>query len=77
MPKARVLIVEDEPDIAGLIKLTFDLAGSDTTIVGSGDAAHRAVADGGPDLIVQDLNLSLPQPLESAQCSAAGHGAVG
>src|SRR4029453_19386407 len=58
MPKHRVLIVEDEHDIAGLIKHTLERGGdADAEIVGSGDAALKAVAARPPDLIILDLNL--------------------
>ena len=58
MPKSRVLIVEDEQDIAGLIKHALERAGdADADIVGSGDAALKAVASEPPDLIILDLNL--------------------
>ena len=64
MPKAQVLIVEDESDIAGLIKLTLDRAGSEATVVGTGDAALRAVTEAYPDLIILDLNLPSIDGLE-------------
>ena len=58
MQKHRVLIVEDEQDIAGLIKHTLERGGgADAEIVGSGDAALKAVAARPPDLIILDLNL--------------------
>jgi two-component system, OmpR family, phosphate regulon response regulator PhoB len=58
MPKSRVLIVEDEQDIAGLIKHTLERgAEAEAEIVGSGDAALQAVAIHPPDLIILDLNL--------------------
>ena len=58
MPKHRVLIVEDERDIAGLIKHTLERAGdAEAEIVESGDAALRAVTARPPDLIILDLNL--------------------
>jgi DNA-binding response OmpR family regulator len=58
MPRHRVLIVEDEQDIAGLIKHTLERSGdAEADIVGSGEAALRAVADRPPDLIILDLNL--------------------
>ena len=58
MARHRVLIVEDEQDIAGLIKHTLERSGSaDAEIVNSGDAALKAVADHAPDLIILDLNL--------------------
>ena len=44
MPKHRVLIVEDERDIAGLIKHTLERSGdAEAEIVDSGDAALKAV----------------------------------
>jgi DNA-binding response OmpR family regulator len=58
MPKHHVLIVEDEQDIAGLIKHTIERGGdAEAEIVGSGDAALRAVEQRAPDLILLDLNL--------------------
>jgi two-component system, OmpR family, alkaline phosphatase synthesis response regulator PhoP len=58
MPKPRVLIVEDEEDIAGLIKHTLERSGdAEAEIVGSGDAALRVVVDRPPDVIILDLNL--------------------
>src|SRR3954471_15701665 len=58
MHKPHVLIVEDEQDIAGLIKHTLERTGAaEGEIVGSGDAALKAVAARPPDLIILDLNL--------------------
>ena len=58
MPKHRVLIVEDEQDIAGLIKHTLERAGdAEADIVSSGDVALKTVASRPPDLIILDLNL--------------------
>lgn len=58
MASTRILIVEDEADIAGLIKHALERAGhSDVEVVGSGDAALRAVADHPPALVLLDLNL--------------------
>ena len=54
----RILVVEDEIDIAQLIKLTLERS-TDTKveIVTSGDAAIRAVSESQPDLMILDLNL--------------------
>lgn len=58
MHKHRVLIVEDEQDIAGLIKHALERTGSaDAEVVGTGDAALRAVSARPPDLVILDLNL--------------------
>jgi len=65
MPRHRVLIVEDEQDIAGLIKHTLERAGdTEAAIVGSGDAALKAVSDLPPDLIILDLNLPVVSGVE-------------
>ena len=56
--KHHVLIVEDEHDIAALIKHALERGGDhDAEIVPSGDAALRAVTGRAPDLIILDLNL--------------------
>ena len=65
MQKHRVLIVEDEQDIAGLIKHTLERSGqADAEVVGSGDAALKAVSARPPDLIILDLNLPVLGGLE-------------
>jgi DNA-binding response OmpR family regulator len=65
MIRHRVLIVEDEQDIAGLIKRTLERSGdTEAHIVGSGDAALKAVAARAPDLIILDLNLPMVSGLE-------------
>ena len=77
MQKHRVLIVEDEQDIAGLIKLTLERSGSaDAEVVGSGDAALKAVSARPPDLIILDLNLPVlgglevcPPPPPAVRCT--------
>lgn len=65
MAKSRVLIVEDEQDIAGLIKHTLERSGEATAeIVSSGDAALQAVGADTPDLIILDLNLPVVSGVE-------------
>jgi two-component system, OmpR family, alkaline phosphatase synthesis response regulator PhoP len=54
----RILIVEDEQDIALLIKHALDRSGEMTSeIVFSGDVALRRITEQPPDLVVLDLNL--------------------
>jgi DNA-binding response OmpR family regulator len=64
-PLTRVLVVEDEPDVAGLVKHALE-RGRDTEVevVVSGDAALKAVTDRLPDLIILDLNLPVLSGLE-------------
>jgi two-component system, OmpR family, alkaline phosphatase synthesis response regulator PhoP len=65
MARHRVLIVEDEQDIAGLIKHTLERGGdTEAQVVGSGDAALKAVTERVPDLIILDLNLPVIGGLE-------------
>jgi DNA-binding response OmpR family regulator len=65
MARYRVLIVEDEHDIAGLIKRTLERTGeADAEIVRSGDAALKVVAHQPPDLIILDLNLPVVSGVE-------------
>jgi DNA-binding response OmpR family regulator len=54
----RILVVEDEGDIAGLIKHALE-RGGDTVVevVGAGDAALDAVKAHTPDLVILDLSL--------------------
>jgi DNA-binding response OmpR family regulator len=53
-----VLVVEDEQDIAGLIKHALERSGdARVETVSSGDSALRAVTEEPPDLVILDLNL--------------------
>lgn len=57
-PPPRVLVVDDEADIAQLIKLTLERAGDATVdIAATGDAALQLVRQAPPDLMILDLNL--------------------
>jgi DNA-binding response OmpR family regulator len=61
----RILVVEDEQDIARLIKHTLEKTGEmRADIVGSGDEALKSVAEETPDLVVLDLNLPVLSGME-------------
>jgi DNA-binding response OmpR family regulator len=54
----RVLVVEDEHDIAGLIKHALERSGDiRAEITSTGAAALKSVMESVPDLIILDLNL--------------------
>jgi DNA-binding response OmpR family regulator len=58
-------VVEDEQDIAGLIKHTLERDGDMAIdIVSTGDAALKAVSERAPDLLILDLNLPVLGGLE-------------
>jgi DNA-binding response OmpR family regulator len=63
--RTHVLVVEDEEDIAGLIKHGLEKGGDiEVEIVTTGDGALKAVTERTPDLIVLDLNLPVLSGLE-------------
>jgi two-component system, OmpR family, alkaline phosphatase synthesis response regulator PhoP len=65
LSKTRVLIVEDEPDIAGLMKHALERgADLDVEIVGTGAAALKSVMEEPPGLVLLDLNLPFIDGLE-------------
>ncbi len=54
----RVLVVEDEPDIAGLIRRSLELgAGMRVDLVGAGETALHSLSHTTPELVVLDWNL--------------------
>ncbi len=60
-----MLVVEDEQDIAALIKMTLEKTGDiRAEVAHSGDAALKAVAAERPELVVLDLNLPVLSGLE-------------
>lgn len=65
MAKHDVLLVEDEPDLAHLIKHTLERgAGAEVRIVVAGDLALKAAAAKRADLVILDLNLPVVGGLE-------------
>ncbi len=63
--KTRVLVVEDETDISGLIKHTLERSGDAIVdIAASGDQALKLASEQQLDLIILDLNLPVLGGLE-------------
>jgi len=63
--RTRVLVVEDEQDIAGLIKHALEReAAVEVEIARSGDAALKSVTELVPDVVILDLNLPVLSGLE-------------
>ena len=57
MVRARILIVEDEPQLRGLLRLYLERAGYSVADAGDGPTALDAFAADGADLVVLDLML--------------------
>jgi two-component system response regulator PilR (NtrC family) len=56
-PRARALVVDDEPDILDLVRLTFARMGIDSHCVGTLTEARRALASEAFDLCLTDMRL--------------------
>ena len=54
---ARILIVDDEPDIQEVMGELLTELGYDVATASSGDEALRAVADNAYDLVISDLRM--------------------
>ncbi len=65
MPKHRILIVEDEQDVAELIRrAVLRSVDADAEIVARGDTALSAVSERTPDVVILDLNLPVLDGVE-------------
>ncbi len=64
MPLRSILVVEDDPNIAALVKMHLERAGYSVTRVGDGRAAIKRFDDGDYDLVVLDLMLPLVDGME-------------
>jgi two-component system alkaline phosphatase synthesis response regulator PhoP len=58
-PTARILVAEDERDVAELIRYTLDREGFEVVVATNGADALRQARDSRPDLVL--LDLMLPQ----------------
>jgi DNA-binding response OmpR family regulator len=56
-PRRRILIVEDEPDIARGLRDALDFEGFDVATVGTGREGVTFVRERSPDLVILDLML--------------------
>ena len=61
---ARLLIVEDEPDLRFLIRLVFEQAGHDVVEAGHGASALESIAASLPDLVVTDIMMPVMDGIE-------------
>ena len=63
----RVLVVEDDEEIAQVLQRSLRLEGYDTRIAADGEAALTAVSEFVPDLVILDLGLPKLDGLEVAR----------
>ena len=60
-PQARILVVEDEPQLRALLRLYLEREGYRVTDAGDGAAALAAFDEHGADLVILDLMLPTMQ----------------
>ncbi len=56
---ARLLLIDDDPSLLEVLTLAFEDAGHQVTTALDGAAALRAVAEGGVELLISDVNMPL------------------
>ena len=54
---ARVLIVDDEPDILLMLRVNLEGAGFHTALAADGETALRRIAEEAPDLVLLDVMM--------------------
>ncbi|MFT4036956.1 MAG: response regulator transcription factor [Thermomicrobiales bacterium] len=64
---ARILVVEDEPGIAGFVRRGLTFEGYEVEVVTDGAAALRALRDRPPDLLILDVMVPGVDGLEIAR----------
>jgi len=67
MVASRILVVEDEPDIAEVLQFNLERAGFSVAVERRGDSALEAIRRRAPDLVVLDLMLPGLDGLELAR----------
>jgi Response regulators consisting of a CheY-like receiver domain and a winged-helix DNA-binding domain len=56
--KARILVLDDDPDIGTMIKMMLEYKGYMVIVSDRADLAQQALNNGGVDLIIMDMLLS-------------------
>ena len=69
---ARVLVVEDDADIAGVLRRSLDKEGYQVRVAGDGEAALTESSDFEPDAVVLDLGLPKVDGVEVCRRLRAG-----
>src|SRR5919106_3558050 len=70
--KPRVLVVEDDADIAGVLRRSLRLERYDVSLAADGEAALREASDFEPDAVVLDLGLPRLDGVEVCRRLRAG-----
>ena len=71
---ARVLVVDDEPDVLLLCRLNLEQRGHDVLEAPNGDVALERAREGAPDVVVLDLMLPGMDGYQVLRSLRAGEG---
>ena len=55
--KAKILLVDDEPQLVKVIKMRLEGAGYSVLVARTGEEALKQVKEGNPDLIILDVRM--------------------
>lgn len=75
--KYKILLVEDEPDLANLFSISLKQAGFDITVLNDGADALSVIKKVKPDLVLLDLIIPKKdgyEVLEEIKCDKAANG---
>ena len=67
MPKKKILVADDEPDIIRLVKFTLEHKGYEVVAVNDGETALRKAQEIHPDLILLDVMMPVLDGYEACQ----------
>jgi CheY-like chemotaxis protein len=67
----RILIVDDEVDVTGILTLLLDLHGFEVTCASNGQEGLASALEAPPDLVLTDLMMPLMDGLELARALRA------
>jgi CheY-like chemotaxis protein len=74
--RERVLVVEDDQDLAALLEMLLDGEGYQVDVAGNGREALERVAAALPDLILLDMKMPVMSGPEFARAFRARYGAA-
>jgi DNA-binding response OmpR family regulator len=57
MKRAKVLIVDDEPDVLLLLRIDLEAEGYETLLAADGETALRRIAEERPDVVLLDVMM--------------------
>lgn len=72
---ARVLVVDDQSEIAEVVRMLLEERGARVRLAGTGEAALAALRSSGADVVIVDLSLPDVEGTEVARRIRAEHGA--